>query len=180
MNETTDLYLTPSDYSFLRSVSVLCTVMSELHPDVPLPPSRQPRTGERRHHRGCFLCQRGWRKRRQKQLELPMQMEPKPKRISRAPAVILSGLTLNDLVFLKDAGLAIDALDFTQVLEFENKHRDFSPWHKCGVTGAQHDLECPRASILTLPDWYERLKQIASDRFTSKDEICLRQGGVGL
>jgi hypothetical protein len=77
---THEIYLRPSDYDFLRGIGVQCVVYCELHTSTPLPPSRQPKTGERRHHRGCYLCQRMWRKRRRQlhhvQLELPLSPMP--------------------------------------------------------------------------------------------------------
>jgi hypothetical protein len=81
MNETDELYMSPSDFSFLRSIGVKCTAYCQNHPNIELPPSRQPRKGERRHHRGCYLCQRVWRKRRQRhlaQLKLPMPTKTFP------------------------------------------------------------------------------------------------------
>src|ERR1700722_15070546 len=81
MNETDELYMSPAEFSFCRSIGVKCPASCQNHPNIELPPSRQPRKGERRHHRGCYLCQRMWGKRRQRhhaQGEFPMPTETFP------------------------------------------------------------------------------------------------------
>lgn len=67
-------------------------------------------------------------------------------------------ITLFDLILLHDAGVEIDAEDFARALHYENKHRDFgSCTGCCAITYTQHQPNCPRASVLFEPDWFERL-----------------------
>jgi hypothetical protein len=74
-------------------------------------------------------------------------------------------MTLSDLVLLKDAGVRIDQDDFDEALAYENTHRDFASCHGCCVpTREQHQPSCPRASILTMPDWYEELQRREATR----------------
>lgn len=66
-------------------------------------------------------------------------------------------LNLQDLILLRDAGVAVSADEFLETLVFENTHRDFSPCGECGTeTWGQHDMDCPRATVLWEPDWFER------------------------
>jgi hypothetical protein len=74
-------------------------------------------------------------------------------------------MTLPDLVFLKQAAVLIDVESFAEALEYENKHLDFSACHGCGaVTWEQHKLECPRSSILAMPDWYHEIQRRDASR----------------
>jgi len=67
--------------------------------------------------------------------------------------------TLQDLLFLREAGVVIDADLFEQVRTEENMHRDFASCSGCGaVTYSQHSSECPRATILFEPLWFELVK----------------------
>jgi hypothetical protein len=69
-------------------------------------------------------------------------------------------LTIFDLIFLRDAGVVIEAEDFARALQYENKHRDFMPFAGCcAITYSQHQPSCPRASILFEHDWFERLDE---------------------
>ena len=77
-----------------------------------------------------------------------------------------ASMTLGDLVFLKQAGIVIDVDVFAEALEYENKHRDFTTCHGChAVTWQQHKLECPRSSILAMPDWYAEFQRRDANRF---------------
>ncbi len=63
---------------------------------------------------------------------------------------------LQDLMFLREAGIGIDADLFAQVLESENTHRNFAPCTGCGVrTFGQHLSYCPWASILFEENWFK-------------------------
>ena len=67
--------------------------------------------------------------------------------------------SLQDLVFLRGAGVIIDADDFVEVFQRENMNRNFSAC-ECGAkTREQHKLECRFASILAEPDWYRRITE---------------------
>jgi hypothetical protein len=69
-------------------------------------------------------------------------------------------LTLSDLVRMHDQGLTISREDFRSVFDYENTHRDFSSCHRCGVqTFGQHEIHCPRATVLVLPGWYEEIQR---------------------
>jgi len=75
-------------------------------------------------------------------------------------------MTLPDLVFLKQAGILIDVDVFAEALEYENKHRDFTTCHGCqAVTWEQHKFDCPRSSILAMPDWYREFQRRDASRF---------------
>jgi len=79
---------------------------------------------------------------------------------------VKASMTLQDLVFLKQAGILIDVDVFAEALEYENKHRDFSTCHGCGaVTWQQHKPECPRSSILGMADWYVEVQRRYKDSF---------------
>ncbi|SRR5260370_14273946 len=67
--------------------------------------------------------------------------------------------TLADLVFLRgEAGVAIDAETLAEVRLQENVHRDIAACLHCGaVPFDQHQLSCPRSSILFANNWFEIL-----------------------
>jgi hypothetical protein len=90
------------------------------------------------------------------------------------PTTPMPHMTLFDLVYLKQSGVFIDVDAFANAFDYENKHRDFSSCHGCGaVTWEQHKLDCPRSSILTLPDWYAEVRRhsINSGMDNSAEEI---------
>ena len=65
--------------------------------------------------------------------------------------------TIDDLLFLKRAGVAIDSDIFTAAFEFDNRNRLSVglPCEACGAAPmAQHNLNCPHASLLASPDWF--------------------------
>ena len=65
--------------------------------------------------------------------------------------------TIDDLLFLKRGGIAIDCEIFAAALEFDNRnHRSIGvPCEDCGAAPmAQHNLDCPHASLLVSPDWF--------------------------
>jgi hypothetical protein len=65
--------------------------------------------------------------------------------------------TIDDLLFLKRGGVAIDSDIFSAALEFDNRnHRSIGvPCEDCGAAPmAQHNLDCPHASLLASPDWF--------------------------
>jgi hypothetical protein len=68
--------------------------------------------------------------------------------------------TLNDLIVLRDAGVAIDRELFDSVLEYENKNFNLAPCSTCNTPSlGQHASFCDRASILWDIEWYEILRQ---------------------
>ena len=70
----------------------------------------------------------------------------------------MSRWTLDDLVLLKEADVAIDADLFAEAYRHENLNRDFSCCTHCGAGTYQlHLPDCPRESILGDPNWYEIL-----------------------
>jgi hypothetical protein len=74
-------------------------------------------------------------------------------------------LVLNDLIFLRAAGVVIDDETFTSVLRYENMHRDFALCSGChATTFSQHDPLCRYASVLWLPDWFEIIRAREANR----------------
>ena len=72
----------------------------------------------------------------------------------------MSRWTVDDLVLLRDAGVQIDADVFRSAYEHENTHRDFVFCQHCGAeTFQKHLPDCPRESILAMPDWYEEIQR---------------------
>jgi hypothetical protein len=71
--------------------------------------------------------------------------------------------TVDDLMLLKDAGVQIDADIFAEAFEHENKNYTSIalPCDGCGAPPlAQHSIECKHATVLALPDWYERVTRV--------------------
>jgi hypothetical protein len=69
-------------------------------------------------------------------------------------------MTIDDLIFLRKARIAIDEAMADEVRLWENKNRDLSACCEClARPSEQHDPTCPRASILFEPDWFDRVKQ---------------------
>lgn len=65
--------------------------------------------------------------------------------------------TIDDLLFLKRAGIAIDSDIFAAAFEFDNRnHRSIGvPCEACRAAPmAQHNLDCPHASLPASPDWF--------------------------
>jgi len=67
---------------------------------------------------------------------------------------------LQDLMFLHEAGVAIDRQSLDEVLEYENRNYSLCHCRVCGTPAlGQHASFCERASILWEPDWYRRIVQ---------------------
>jgi hypothetical protein len=68
--------------------------------------------------------------------------------------------TLQDLIALRDAGVAIDRETFDSVLAYENCNRNLSECQLCKTPSmGQHASFCDRASILWDIEWYEIIRQ---------------------
>lgn len=73
--------------------------------------------------------------------------------------------TLDDLILLKDAGVALDAADVREVYVRENVNRSLLPCEHCDTPrGGQHLPNCPRESVLALENWYEIVSKQGIDR----------------
>jgi hypothetical protein len=90
------------------------------------------------------------------------------------PVPPMPHMTLFDLIYLKQSGVFIDVDILADAFDYENKHRDFSSCHGCGaLTWEQHKLDCPRCSILVMPDWYAEAQRrsINSGTDSSTEEV---------
>jgi hypothetical protein len=67
-------------------------------------------------------------------------------------------LTVEDLVFLREAGMSVSDEDVQNVLLYENRNY-FLRQCECGARPFvdQHRYDCRHASILVEPDWYRRI-----------------------
>jgi hypothetical protein len=91
--------------------------------------------------------------------------------------------TLNDLILLREADVAIDTDVFAAAFEYENRNYTSValPCVDCGATPlAQHSIECKHATILVLPDWYEEIQRRETkgwiDQLTPRIAV-IRRGG---
>ena len=74
--------------------------------------------------------------------------------------MILAGpdYSVDDLFFMKAAGIAIDTETFESVRHWENRNWSLAPCENCGAKKLhQHDFNCPHASVLWCDDWYEKI-----------------------
>jgi hypothetical protein len=72
--------------------------------------------------------------------------------------------TLQDLVVLRDVGIAIDRETFDSVLAYENCNRNLCGCSVCKTPSmGQHASFCPRASLLWDIGWYDLHQQREHD-----------------
>lgn len=68
---------------------------------------------------------------------------------------------LQDLMFLREAGISIDRETFDSVLAYENCNWGLYDCALCGTPSmGQHANFCKLASILWESDWYQRVQEV--------------------